>query len=128
QGLRPDARHRRDRELLLGRVRDPDHPPAGDPDPVNPHARAVRGGADPVKDILGKRNYFFLLSLAIIVPGMISMATMGFRLGIAFTGGDRITVHYRNGVSLQDVQREMDTFHVDAVVQAASGSQAVITT
>jgi preprotein translocase subunit SecF len=81
-----------------------------------------------VKDIIGKRNYFFLLSLAIIVPGMISMATQGFRLGIAFAGGDRITVHYKDGVSAQQVQKEMDTFHVEAVVQEASGNRVIVTT
>jgi preprotein translocase subunit SecF len=81
-----------------------------------------------VKDILGKRNYFFLLSLLIIVPGMISMATLGFRLGIAFTGGDRITLHYRQGVTLDQIQKEMDTFHVGAVVQDATGGRAIITT
>jgi preprotein translocase subunit SecF len=81
-----------------------------------------------VKDILGKRNWFFMLSLLIIVPGIISMATQGFRLGIAFAGGDRITVHYRNGISPADVQKEMDTFKVGAVVQDATNNRAIITT
>jgi preprotein translocase subunit SecF len=81
-----------------------------------------------VKDILGKRNYFFLLSLIIIVPGMISMATQGFRLGIAFTGGNRITLHYRNGVSPTDIQKEIDNFHVDAVIQDAGSNRVIITT
>ena len=81
-----------------------------------------------MKDIIGKRNYFFLLSLLIIVPGMISMATVGFRLGIAFTGGNRITLHYKSGVTPAQVQTEMDTFHVDAVIQEASGNRVIITT
>jgi len=81
-----------------------------------------------VKDILGKRNYFFLLSLIIIVPGMISMATMGFRLGIAFTGGNRITLHYRSGVTPTDIQKEMDNFHVDAIIQDAGPNRVIITT
>jgi preprotein translocase subunit SecF len=81
-----------------------------------------------LKDILGKRNYFFLLSLAIIVPGMISMATLGFRLGIAFTGGNRVTLHYKNGVTPSEVQKEMDQFHVDAVVQDAGTNRVIVTT
>jgi preprotein translocase subunit SecF len=81
-----------------------------------------------VKDILGKRNWFFLLSLIVIVPGMISMATLGFRLGITFTGGNRITVHYRHGVTLPQIQEEMNRFHVDAVVQDATNQRAIITT
>jgi preprotein translocase subunit SecF len=81
-----------------------------------------------VKNIIGRRNYFFLLSLLIIIPGMISMATVGFRLGVSFAGGDRVTVHYKNGVALQDIQKEMETFKVDAVVQEATGGRAIVTT
>jgi preprotein translocase subunit SecF len=81
-----------------------------------------------VKDIIAKRNYFFLLSLLIIIPGIISMATVGFRLGIAFSGGNRITLHYKNGVSASDVQKEMDTFGVNAIVQDASNNRVIITT
>jgi len=81
-----------------------------------------------VKDIIAKRNYFFLLSLLIIIPGIISMATVGFRLGIAFSGGNRITLHYKNGVSAADVQKEMDTFQVNAIVQDASSNRVIITT
>src|ERR1700694_3621934 len=81
-----------------------------------------------MRNIIGRRNYFFLLSLIIIVPGMISMATLGFRLGIAFTGGNRVTLHYRSGVTPTDVQKEMDTFHVDAVVQDAGTGRVIITT
>ena len=81
-----------------------------------------------MKDILGKRNWFFLLSLIIIVPGMISMITLGFRLGIAFTGGDRITVHYRDGVTLTQIQDEMSRLNINAVVQDATNQRAIITT
>jgi preprotein translocase subunit SecF len=81
-----------------------------------------------VKDILGKRNWFFLLSLIVIIPGIISMATQGFRLGIAFAGGDRITVHYKNGVTPADIQNEISKFNVEAVVQDATNNRAIITT
>jgi preprotein translocase subunit SecF len=81
-----------------------------------------------MKDILGKRNYFFLLSLVIIIPGIISMATLGFRLGIAFTGGDRITVHYKSGVTLAQVQQEADRLNLNPVVQDAGPSRAIVTT
>lgn len=38
-------------------------------------------------DILGKRYYYFALSLLIILPGMIIMAIFGIPLAIDFTGG-----------------------------------------
>jgi preprotein translocase subunit SecF len=81
-----------------------------------------------VKEIIARRNYFFLLSLLIIIPGIISMATVGFRLGIAFSGGNKITLHYRNGVSPSDVQKEMDAFQVNAIVQDAGPNRVIITT
>ena len=40
-------------------------------------------------NIVGRRNWYFLLSLAIILPGIISMAFFGFRLGIDFAGGEQ---------------------------------------
>jgi preprotein translocase subunit SecF len=84
-----------------------------------------------VKDILGKRNLFFLLSLIVIVPGMISMATLGFRLGIDFTGGDRIALSYKHGVTLAQIQQEVRKYDPEAVIQDASdatGAKAIITT
>lgn len=38
-------------------------------------------------NIVGKRYYWFLLSLIIILPGLYSLATHGLRLSIDFTGG-----------------------------------------
>ncbi len=38
-------------------------------------------------NIVGKRYYWFLLSLIIILPGLFSLATHGLRLSIDFTGG-----------------------------------------
>ena len=38
-------------------------------------------------NIVGKRYYWFLLSLIIILPGMFSLVTHGLRLSIDFTGG-----------------------------------------
>src|ERR671933_2644053 len=38
-------------------------------------------------NIVGKRYYWFLLSLIIILPGMFSLITHGLRLSIDFTGG-----------------------------------------
>jgi len=45
-------------------------------------------------DIVGRRNWYFLLSLAIILPGIISMLFFGFRLGIDFAGGDQFNIAF----------------------------------
>ncbi len=79
-------------------------------------------------DIVGRRNWYFLLSLAIILPGIISMAFFGFRLGIDFAGGDQYNLAFTQPVQATAVQKEMDTFNVEATVQQAGSSGVLITT
>src|SRR5712692_11636093 len=79
-------------------------------------------------DIVGRRNCYFLLSLAIILPGIISMAFFGFRLGIDFAGGDKYNLAFTQPVQASVVQKEMDTFNVEATVQQAGSNGVLITT
>jgi len=79
-------------------------------------------------DIVGRRNWYFLLSLAIILPGIISMAVFGFRLGIDFAGGDQYNLAFTQPVQATTVQKEMDTFNVEATVQQAGPNGVLITT
>jgi preprotein translocase subunit SecF len=48
-------------------------------------------------DIIGKRYYFFALSLCIIIPGMIVLAVWGLPLAIDFTGGSLVEVRFESG-------------------------------
>jgi preprotein translocase subunit SecF len=79
-------------------------------------------------NIVGRRNWYFLLSLAIILPGIISMAFLGFRLGIDFAGGEQYNLSFKQPVQATEVQREMDKFNVEATVQQAGSNRALITT
>jgi preprotein translocase subunit SecF len=55
-------------------------------------------------NIIGRRNIFFLISLLIIIPGILSMATKGFLLGIDFAGGTEFTVTFSNQPSVASVE------------------------
>ncbi len=79
-------------------------------------------------DIVGRRNWYFLLSLAIILPGIISMAFFGFRLGIDFSGGNQLTLKFNQPVQATAVQREIDRFNVEGTVQQAGSDTVLITT
>src|SRR5438552_1043711 len=79
-------------------------------------------------DIVGRRNWYFLLSLAIILPGILSMLFFGFRLGIDFAGGDQFNIEFKQPTQAAVIQREMDTFNVEATVQQAGPSNVLITT
>jgi preprotein translocase subunit SecF len=43
-------------------------------------------------NIVGKRYWYFLFSLIIIIPGTLSLVTFGLRLGTDFTGGTELTI------------------------------------
>jgi preprotein translocase subunit SecF len=45
-------------------------------------------------DFVSRRNWYFLFSLLIIIPGILSMAHNGFKLGIDFAGGTEFTVNF----------------------------------
>lgn len=52
-------------------------------------------------DILGKRYYYFLISLLVIVPGIALLVSRGLPLSIDFTGGSLLEVKFEAGNSLQ---------------------------
>ena len=79
-------------------------------------------------DIVGRRNWYFLLSLAIILPGIISMLFFGFRLGIDFQGGNQYNLAFTRPVQAVDVQHEMDKFNVEAIAQQAGPTSVIVTT
>ncbi len=43
-------------------------------------------------DIIGKKYFYFLFSLIVIIPGLVSLILFGLNPSIDFTGGTRITV------------------------------------
>jgi len=79
-------------------------------------------------DIVGARNWFFLLSLLIIIPGIISMATQGFLLGIDFQGGTQFLLKFGNNPSLAEVQSAVSAQGVNGVVQQTANGSFLIRT
>jgi preprotein translocase subunit SecF len=73
-------------------------------------------------NIIGRRNWFFLLSLIIIIPGIISMATRGFLLGIDFAGGTEFTVTFTNHPSIAQVESAVSSAIAGgSVIETGSG-------
>jgi preprotein translocase subunit SecF len=74
-------------------------------------------------NITGRRNLFFLLSLIIIIPGIISMATRGFLLGIDFAGGTEFTLSFANHPTVAQVESAVAAQPVaGSVIQTDRGS------
>lgn len=55
-------------------------------------------------DIIGKRNWWFVLSALLLIPGLISMAVQGFNLGIDFTGGTLLDLKFARTVTVTEVR------------------------
>lgn len=49
-------------------------------------------------NIVGKKKIYFLISLVVLIPGLISLFFYGLKLSIDFTGGSRITLVYEKGI------------------------------
>ena len=75
-------------------------------------------------DIIGKRNWFFALSLAITIPGLIFIllgpitgGKVGLQFAIDFTGGTVWTIRFQDpAVTPQQVKDVIATQGIDATV------------
>ena len=79
-------------------------------------------------DIVSRRNLFFLLTLIIIIPGIISMARPGggFLLGIDFAGGTEFSVQFTDKPSLAQVERAVAAENIHGTVIPAGNPGSYI--
>jgi SecD/SecF fusion protein len=77
-------------------------------------------------DIVKNRNWFFLGSLAVIVPGILAIVFWGFNLGIDFRGGNVVNVGLADRVSQAQVATVVNSVASDLrpVVQAQGTSSS----
>ena len=73
-------------------------------------------------DIVKNRNWFFLGSLAVIIPGILAIIFWGFNLGIDFRGGNVVNVGLEGSVTQAQVSTVVNNVASDLrpVVQAQS--------
>src|ERR1700681_1217254 len=80
-------------------------------------------------NIIGRRNIFFLISLLIIIPGILSMAFKGFLLGIDFAGGTEFTITFASQPSVASVENAVAADPLTAggtVIQTGGGGGYII--
>ena len=74
-------------------------------------------------NILGKRYWYFALSLLVIVPGMILIALNGLPLSIDFTGGSILEVRFEGPVPAPaDVVRIYESLGIDDALVQTTGT------
>jgi preprotein translocase subunit SecF len=77
-------------------------------------------------NIIGRRNVFFAVSLLIIIPGIISMVSRGFLLGIDFAGGTEFTVTFANNPSVAQVENAVAAENINgSVIQTGGGGYII---
>jgi preprotein translocase subunit SecF len=95
-------------------------PAKAEPPPREPRVRKL--------DIVSRRNLFFLLTLVVIIPGIISMARPGggFLLGIDFAGGTEFSLQFASKPSLTQVEAAVTAENIHGTVIPAGGAGSFI--
>ncbi len=75
----------------------------------------------PKFDIAGRAKIWFIISLLVIIPGLISMATRGFNFGIDFTGGTIMDLKFEQPVEIPKVRDALRPFGLDGAMIQLSG-------
>ena len=77
-------------------------------------------------DIVKRTKIWFILSLCVILPGIFSMCTQGFNLGIDFTGGTIIDLRFEQPVTLTDVRSSLAQYGLDGSTIQLAGAESGI--
>lgn len=70
-------------------------------------------------NIVGKRKIYYLISLLIIIPGIISLFLYGLKLSIDFTGGTRITYGFERNVD-QKILNDIKSIYKDEKIHIST--------
>lgn len=82
-----------------------------------------------MRDIVGKRYWFLLLSAVVIVPGLIALLVFGLRPGIDFSSGSALTLKFSNAVPQSDLRQELTTLgQGDAIIQRTDPTTYLVRT
>ena len=75
-------------------------------------------------NVVGKRNWFYLLSILLLLPGIISLLLPGgLRPGIDFTSGSIMTIQFDQQVDQTALRDEFAALgHPEAIVQKSDGA------
>ena len=82
-------------------------------------------------NIIGKRNWYFAISLLLIVPGIISLFLYGLKLSIDFTGGSRLVLQYPQVVNekkVEDIKGVFEENKIEVVTIQRSDKSVIVRT
>lgn len=77
-------------------------------------------------NIVKRRLWWFLISLVILIPGIISLAVQGLNLGIDFTGGTMLDIKFNQPVSQAQITEALDSVNLSGQVQLSEGNTSAL--
>lgn len=80
-------------------------------------------------NIIGKKYWYFAISLFVLVPGLIALFLFGLNRSIDFSGGSRITLTFKSRIfkeTTKTIQKELTKEQVKDVSLQASGNTVIV--
>lgn len=71
-------------------------------------------------NVVKKRYWYFVISLLILIPGVISLIMQGLNLGIDFTGGSMLEITFNQSVSQSAISDTLKSVGLDGQVQLSN--------
>lgn len=80
-------------------------------------------------NLMARRKLYYLISAALLIPGLIALGLWGLKLGIDFTGGSLLELGFEQTVTSGQIKGILDSSgFTDSTVQIADGRVALIRT
>ena len=77
-------------------------------------------------NIVKKRYWWFVISLIVVIPGIISLFMQGLNLGIDFKGGTMLDITFNKQVSQAAITDTMKSVGLEGPVQLSNGGTSVL--
>ncbi|ACV62010.1 protein-export membrane protein SecF [Desulfofarcimen acetoxidans DSM 771] len=80
-------------------------------------------------EIVRRRKIWYVISLLVLIPGLISLFVQGLNLGIDFTGGNIFEVRFNKQVTVNELRNALSEYELqDSVIQQSGGNDYIIRT
>jgi len=82
-------------------------------------------------DIIGRRKLYFLISLLVMIPGLISLLIWGLNLSVEFTGGSRMAISFSKDAGEDEpqfIRKELENDKIKVLSVEQSGKLAIVRT
>lgn len=77
-------------------------------------------------NIISKKNWFFIISLLIIIPGLVSLLLYGLKFSIDFTGGSLLEIKSEKTINAEDVKKVFVQEHIEIASIQSTGTNSYL--